>query len=94
MKKVIVALSTFLSFNYVGQNEVNDKNTVDKKIGFGFHLGLTKSFIQLNEKENTLNFNTKSKLSYRMGSEMNIKLNKALEIHTSISLLFITNNIS
>lgn len=97
MKKTIVILSLFASVSGTAQQSLSPNEQPDKKIGFGFHLGLTKSFIELNEKENPYDFNTFgtiNKLGVRFGSEINIILNKNLKLHIPLSLIFHNSKIS
>lgn len=97
MKKTMVILSLIASVTSLAQQNPPSTEKPNKKIGFGFNLGVTKSFIQLNAKENPYDYNTYgtiNKLGARVGPEMNIILNKNLKLHIPLSLIFHNSKIS
>lgn len=97
MKKTIVILSLLTSVSGIAQQNLSTEESPNKRIGFGFNVGLTTSFIQLNEKETPYDYNTYgtiNKLGARVGPEMNIILNKNLKLHIPLSLIFHNSKIS
>lgn len=94
MKKTIVILSLLTSVSGIAQQNLSTEESPNKRIGFGFNVGLTKSYIQLNNSNPNIEYNNVNKFSFRMGPEMNINLSEGLKIHIPFSLVLHDNIIN